>query len=695
MAYLAVEDFKLGLDRRRPRKAGVPGTLWLLVNGHISRGGDIERRKEFVPFYALPPGTFGMASVYTQLFVFGSLDLAGAMPIGVQYQRCEATGANMVEVLDVQTFDGKFYVIAEFDDGNVYHFYDGARVADWDVIADANTNFAALAGLLAEKVSADDAVQVASAGQTITLQARVPGVPFTVSGSAVDRGSTDDQTVTITTVQPNVSEVPEVRASAAIEIIDGVNDTDNAVTSVTVDGVELLSEPVPWTATREATAIRLQQVITSAAAQTGYDATVAGAVVTIHAAPGTGAAPNGLPVAVTHGTNIQLSHDPVLGGGVTHVDPVRQVVTATLGGTFEPVDMFSLTVNGVEYRATGRAAGTGRTCWVFKQRLWSTSRSLLRYCMLNNPSVWDPANTTEDNDAGFINLANQNEGQDNLVCVAEYNGRAAIFSRNSIRIWELAVDPAQNSFVHTLENSGTMAPHSVVSYGNNDVFYLNDTGLRSVRARAATDNAAVADVGNAIDPYVRQWLDAVSSDTARRAVAVIEPIDGRYWLAVGERIFVLSYFPGGGQNNISAWSVYEPGFVVSDFTRIHNQLYARSGDTIYLYGGLNGDTYPDEGQGVVQAWLPFLSARNLGQIKGIIGFDIACEGLWEVEVCINPNDERQVILAGQLEGSTYSEPNIALNGRAAVFAPKFECRSAGPATLSSFALYFKNAEPAK
>src|SRR3546814_14966618 len=38
----------------------------------------------------------------------------------------------MAEVLDVEVFDGKLYVIAEFTDGTIHHFYGGALVAAWN-----------------------------------------------------------------------------------------------------------------------------------------------------------------------------------------------------------------------------------------------------------------------------------------------------------------------------------------------------------------------------------------------------------------------------------------------------------------------------------------------------------------------------------------------------------------------------------
>ena len=56
MGDIFLSDFKYGMDRRRTRVAGTPGTLWNAQNVVITRGGDIERAKRFVPTYTLPAG---------------------------------------------------------------------------------------------------------------------------------------------------------------------------------------------------------------------------------------------------------------------------------------------------------------------------------------------------------------------------------------------------------------------------------------------------------------------------------------------------------------------------------------------------------------------------------------------------------------------------------------------------------------
>ena len=87
MPSIQITDFKFGIDRRRPRVVGTPGTLWIGKNCHVTRGGDIEGVKDFVSRYTLPAGTFGLDQISGQLFVFGSADLAASIPNGVQYQR--------------------------------------------------------------------------------------------------------------------------------------------------------------------------------------------------------------------------------------------------------------------------------------------------------------------------------------------------------------------------------------------------------------------------------------------------------------------------------------------------------------------------------------------------------------------------------------------------------------------------------
>jgi hypothetical protein len=687
MSYLQIENFKNGLDRRRPRVAGPSGTCWTLTNAHISRGGDIERCLKFVPTFTLPTGTKGLAAVGSQLYVFG----AGARPAGlsglINYQQLAPPGAGtLAQVLDYTVFRSKLYVVAQFTNGDISHYYDGARVTDWDAVADANTSFSALAAFMASLVDADQTVLTNAAGQTFYVTAKEPGVPFTLTVAGSGSG-----TITATVVQPNISEVQEARATATITIAGGIDGTDNSISSVKAGATELIAAPLPWRSTNEATAARLQAAITARASTTGYDATVAGAIVTIRPAPGIGATANGTALTVVAGTEIQTTHSATFTGGVSYVAPQEQIVRVDFGGTFTATDAYTVTLNGAAFPATGRAAGTGLTCWTFKTRVWSTSRTLLRYCMLNNPSVWNPANTIQDNDAGAVDTSAQNGGQEDLTTAVEYNGRSVIFSRNYGRVWDLATDPTNNAFVQTIENSGTIAPRSAISYGNTDVFYLSETGVRSIRARMATDTAAVSDVGTAIDTYISDFLKTLPGSAAQRAVSVIEPKEGRFWLGISNTIFVLSYFPTPG---ISAWSTYELPFEVEDLVRVENYVYARGDDEkIYLYGGRTGDIYPEDDELPITVGLPFASAQRPADIKRLYGLDMACENEWAVDILVDPNNEQKRVKGGKVVGTTYNLPANTTPGMTALFAFEMRCTRGGKASISSLALHYKSTEP--
>ena len=151
MGSIYIQNFKYGMDRRRLRMAGLPGTLWKGENVHITRGGDIERMKDFGRVYTLPAAqTFGLAAVRGQLYTFGSVAEPATMPAGVKYQRLQSPdSAAMVGVLDAKAYDGQLYVIARYASGHIYHFYNGSRVTDWDTLADAAGTYATLASYMA------------------------------------------------------------------------------------------------------------------------------------------------------------------------------------------------------------------------------------------------------------------------------------------------------------------------------------------------------------------------------------------------------------------------------------------------------------------------------------------------------------------------------------------------------------------
>lgn len=692
MSYISIPDFKFGMDRRRKRISGVPGTLWTLKNGHITRGGDIERAKKFVSKYTLPASTFGLAKVRRQLYVFGSA-AAPTMPNGVLYQQLIAPNTpNMTRVLDVKAFSGKLYVVAEFADGNIYHYYNGTRVTQWDTLATNNSDFSTLAEYLEAKINtSSDVTALASGAGTLLVTARVAGTSFTIAKSTVDRGGTNNQDVTLSTVQANVAAVSEVRAAGTVTITGGTASPNvNMLSNVTVNGVSLMLVTVSWLLSNSATASAVATEINNRTSLHNYTAIAVGAIITIKAAPGTGATPNGFAVVATVAGNVTASVAN-LAGGVTAVAAVAQISKAVLSGTYESNDEFTITINGIGYTATGRASGTGVNVFVSKRRVWSVAGPLLNGSKLNDPTDWSSVAVS----TGFVSIdaSNESEGSDRLIGMGAYQDLAAIFSRQeSTRLYQLSTDAQQINFAQPLNNTGTVAGRSVTAYGSNDLFFLDPTGIRSMQARAVSNVPYVSDIGTAIDPFVRDHINSLPSDSVARSVGGIEPLDGRFWMALGARIYVYSNFPS---SKVQAWSYYEPGFSVSDIVRVGEQIYARAGDTIYLYGGDLGTTYPNANEQICSIEMPFLTAEKPAHEKQLKGYDTAIDNEWLVQLLHDPNDETKVVDVGRISKNTFHLPDIGLPVRTSCFAFNLTCSAAGAATLSALTAHFMAEEPAK
>ena len=81
MSYQVITDFRQGLDARKYKLALPPGTLLECDNAHITPGGEIEKRKAFVPV-TLPAAYtgihFGLQPASDGIYIFGSTIVAQA-----------------------------------------------------------------------------------------------------------------------------------------------------------------------------------------------------------------------------------------------------------------------------------------------------------------------------------------------------------------------------------------------------------------------------------------------------------------------------------------------------------------------------------------------------------------------------------------------------------------------------------------
>lgn len=191
MPYIVIENFNGGMDTRKLPATGTPGTLLELTNAHITRGGEIEKRKAFAPFAELPNGTFGLAATQDSLFTFGSVANPG-VPASIQYQRLQhPDGHAMTALLSWDVYAGRLYVAARFSNGDVRHFYDGVIVEDW---FDGRAR-----GVFSVEESAEEAGRRSQAA-----------INNTDSSSATIRAGSNDVTIKVLAASPDGDEVVEL-----------------------------------------------------------------------------------------------------------------------------------------------------------------------------------------------------------------------------------------------------------------------------------------------------------------------------------------------------------------------------------------------------------------------------------------------------------------------------------------------------
>lgn len=790
MAYLVIENFVGGLDTRRHILTSKPGSVVELRNAHVTRGGEVEKRKIFELYRTLPTGTFGLNVCGNKLFTFGSLAFSvGPASAGyaihspIEYRRCQHPDEifDMTKLVSFTTYAGKPFIIAEFADGNFYAFYDGVIVDDWvtGVFRPTHVNIngflnyvkTGLTGGYTATVLNNGITIIGPEGKEFTLSAVANkglsvGTPVTatkavkaipevlskgsfviaggtngsgsvsryllnnieyhpgITGMYVDgeevlglgspvyyntipqhangeynpgprmawtlavlinasnptsglggdyayhkRSGTDAATVYIysdpvkgasmngKTVQfeflsnPGNTELvgnptPSPYQTNPYVVGDPLYDpnwvptryiadfgafygaTDNQITSVKVDGVEVLGAVVPWRYSNTVTAQIVADQINGYTSIPEYTASaIDGGKVLLTSLVGTGKSPNGRTVATAAVGSVVIVSVTAMAGGVDTVNGVSQRTTLPYSGT--PVSGSSTTITVTEtenaeypfyFGATRMAGLTPKYCLTHRSKVHVLADTYMLSSGLDNPTKW----RISDLGTSFIDLSNNVNGSEDLVSAAPYQGKLAIFTRDACQVWTIDVDAAQNAQGQIIQNSGCIAPHSVLNWGEVDVFYLSDSGMRSLRARDSSNQAVVNDIGTPIDTDIVTELRAHTAEEVLNARAIVEPKDGRFMVTIGEKLYVLSQFPA---SSILAWSTYEPGFTINAMCVADGRLYVRAADgKVYLYGGADNNTYDDC---TVTVTLPYLNGGKAANQKKLQGIDITSDGTWE------------------------------------------------------------------
>lgn len=302
-------------------------------------------------------------------------------------------------------------------------------------------------------------------------------------------------------------------------------------------------------------------------------------------------------------------------------------------------------------------------------------------------AVGDPKNWTSGTGAGYINLSLQDADAEVLTSLEVYYDKLAIFSTESVQVWAVDPDPAQNAFTQLLRGSGTLGPRSPLQYGSGDVLFLDPSGIRSLKARDSSNSASVSDIGSPVDPTVQKLYTDYGSGFMTKAISLLEPSIGRYWMVFPTQILVLSYFPGP---KITAWSQFTLPFTVQHAVTCGGKIFIRdTNNNLYCYGGTDGATYENCG---VEIRLPYLDGKKPGHKKLFQGFDATVSGNWRVAVSYDFNNPDQEDTIGTVSQPTWNAGRFEQQGYDSHFSLRFYNNDAGAATISNCAIHYEVAD---
>lgn len=245
--------------------------------------------------------------------------------------------------------------------------------------------------------------------------------------------------------------------------------------------------------------------------------------------------------------------------GITPVAGTGQTYSFAFTGTWELGDTYTVTLTD-SLSGTQTQIGAGYVTGV--QPVFAFVYNNVGYILAGTNvytsaegviTTWNDPTATGN---GFISLSDPNGASEAIVSMASYQGKLVFFSRYNAQIWNIDALLANWSLSQVLRNIGTVGPNSVVSLGDLDVFFLSDTGIRSLRVRDNTLNAFVNDLGSPIDSLI---VAALLANNGVASCGCVEPSSGRYWCYLNGLIYVFSYYPS---NKIQAWSTYQPQYQV-------------------------------------------------------------------------------------------------------------------------------------
>lgn len=377
--------------------------------------------------------------------------------------------------------------------------------------------------------------------------------------------------------------------------------------------------------------------------------------------------------------------------GLSTVNSFTKMVTAQPWGTTYFTIMqradntFASYYNGVPIANT---LSHGSDAVAFATKVYVPRDNNLKFSAINDPSNWDTA-AIPVNGSGFIDVSTADAFGSVVLGVERYYQTLAVFGISSIQLWNVDPDPRLNSITQTIGGTGLVSRGAKTAFANGDVIYLARTGIRSLKARDASNFAVTTDVGSPVDKYVREALRAMTPAQIDKIQCVVEPSTGAFWITLGNKILVLSFYPS---SNISAWSEFTLPFEV-DYIAVNDYALAiRSGNNYYVYGGnysvsaAQAEPIYDDTEALVVT--PFLDAKDPAAKKSFRALDASVEGAWSIRYNVNPRNPDAWSQTAVFTNETFSGDQIPMQAQGTHIAFEMRTSTATAAKFSSLVAHY-------
>ena len=299
---------------------------------------------------------------------------------------------------------------------------------------------------------------------------------------------------------------------------------------------------------------------------------------------------------------------------------------------------------------------------------------VVRYTKTGNPRDWTAAN-----DAGFLPTGLNSRGDRSANALGIYKSKLVVLSRDGAQVWAVDPNPANMSLDTIVENVGTSFPRSVANVAG-DLYFLSDYGFRSITTLQLTNNLADVDVGSPIDTLVR----AETKTPGIFPKAFFFYGTGQYICAIGNQLFVYSI---SRTARIAAWSRYFLPSDVDAFAELGQELYIRSGDSVYK---LDPSVSSDDGtQFEVLLDLPYMDFKTPGQLKRIYGADLVMEGSCEFSIGCDVRNPDAYTTPVKVRGNTRPDSMVPVECAGTEFSLRFRNYDNKPFRLDAVTIYYE------